>query len=186
MKRIKVFFVMILVLLPSYISINIPSVGATNGQAKVYIVCLSNVGGWIYGDQNQTDPSVTKEGVIEALNFMDVQCNIPKAHPKFGNTPPFYDTSYTVVSDWNTYKSIIESGEKIIIVNTHGEILPIPSGYNPVDWMDRIADAMLNRRVSWVHTGGYPFYRVWYQGGVESEIWPSNGEYGFKNFSSHV
>ncbi|MCL6579906.1 MAG: hypothetical protein K6T73_11130, partial [Candidatus Bathyarchaeota archaeon] len=61
--------------------------------------------------------------------------------------------------------------------------MPVPSGYSWNGWVDKIAQAMLNHRVTWVHTAGYPFYRVWVQGESSSQEW---GEGGFKQLMSHI
>lgn len=155
-------------------------VKADKGSSKVYIICLSDVGGWWVDD-----PSVVKDGAIRALSPSE-EYRIPPVHPKHGLSPPFYDISYQVITDWSTYETIIESFEEVIVLNTHGEILPIPSGYTETAWVDKIADAMLCRRVSWVHIAGYPFYRIWHQGATNSQEWPPNGSFGFKNLTSHV
>jgi hypothetical protein len=70
----------------------------------------------------------------------------------------------------------------VIIVNTHGEILPVPNGYTKEEWVDKISEAMLTRRVTWVHVAGYPFYYVKHESGA-SETW---GENGFKHFMNNI
>ncbi len=92
------------------------------------------------------------------------------------------NTTVTVVRDWNMYKDIVETGSDIIIVNGHGETIPIPSGYTRDAWVDRIAEAMTCRNVTWVHTGGYPFNYSCLQEGGEQD-W---GEEGFQRLMSHV
>ena len=153
---------------------------ADKGYAKVYVICLSNVGGWLVDN-----PSRVKDGATWALSPSEAY-RIPPVHPKYGKTPPFYSVTYEVVTNWATYKSIIESCKEVIVLNCHGEILPIPSGYSETAWVDKIAEAMLHRGVSWVHIAGYPFYRVWHQGASSSQEWPSGGPFGFKNLTSHI
>jgi hypothetical protein len=82
--------------------------------------------------------------------------------------------SFQFVDDWETYRALVSSGNGTIFVNTHDEYLPVPEGYTKEEWTDKIADFMLNRWGTWVHTGGYPFYRIWYQNGTKEE-WGDNG-----------
>jgi hypothetical protein len=92
------------------------------------------------------------------------------------------NTTVTVICDWNTYKDIVETGSDIIIVNGHGETVPVPADYTRNAWVDEIAEAMLNRNVTWVHTGGYPFNYSYMQESGE-QGW---GEEGFQRLMSHV
>lgn len=155
-----------------------PQVKADQGSAKVYILKLSGVGAsWV------DDPSKAVEGAIEACTPRERYDNIPRAHPKYGETAPYYDISYQVVTEWSTYVNIIQNEVGVIIVNTHGEILPRPSGYSNTEWVEAIADAMINRRVTWAHMAGYPFYYVWHQGASQKTVW---GVDGFKALMSHI
>ena len=90
--------------------------------------------------------------------------------------------SFHLIEDWNVYKALVESGNNTIIVNTHDEYLPVPEGYTKEGWTDEVADFMLNRWGTWIHAGGYPLYRAWYQNGTKEE-W---GEDGFKRLMSHI
>lgn len=90
--------------------------------------------------------------------------------------------SCVMIDNWETYKALVESDNNTIIVNTHDEYLPVPEDYGKEEWTDNIADFMLNRWGTWVHAGGYPFYRVWYQNGTVEE-W---GEKGFQQLMNHV
>lgn len=108
---------------------------------------------------------------------------MPAVHSKRDKAPPFYDISYQVVSDWDVYETIIESYKDVIVVNTHGEVVPVPSGFGGLSWLDEIAEAMLERHIIWVHIAGYPFYYGWRQGSTEKETW---GEGGFKRVMSHI
>jgi len=92
------------------------------------------------------------------------------------------NTTVAVIRDWNMYKGIVETGSDIIIVNGHGETVPVPVGYTRDAWVDKIAEAMLTRNVTWVHTGGYPFNYSYMQEGGE-QGW---GEEGFQRLMSHV
>lgn len=187
MRRIKALLLLSIILIPSYILAMSPPVRANVGYAKVYIICLSDVPCRnFYGVESHTSKIQVEKGAIKAIRFREDSC-LPTAHPMLGKTPPYYGISYQNVTEWSSYEAIVNTCSDCIIINTHGEILPIPYGYsNPVSWMSRIADAMLKRRVTWVHTGGYPFYRVWYQGATQSVEWSSDGTYGFKNFTSYI
>lgn len=156
---------------------------ADNGSASVYIICLPEVPCYNFGNQvNQTAKTSVRDGAIEALGFREND-NLPRVHPLMGKTPPFYNIQYQVVTDWNTYRYVVQNLDNIIIINTHGEILPIPSTYSQVSWMAVIADAVLNRSVTWVHTGSYPFFQMWYQGNSTYELW---GTFGFQNFTHYL
>lgn len=67
-------------------------------------------------------------------------------------------------------------------MNAHGETVPVPSGYTREEWGDKIAEAMTNRNVTWVHTTGYPFHYYYLQG-VGNGTW---GEAGFQRLMSHI
>ena len=186
MKKIKVLALIFLVLTPTLVFVSPPAVKADAGKAKVYIVCLPSP---LYGltfNETQYDPTETRDGAIHALEFKE-DYKLPGAHPKLGKSPPFYRIDYNVVNDWGTYKSIIESSSymDIIVINTHGEITPVPTGYTREEWTDEIGEAMLKRRVTWVHTAGYPFYYVWYQGASDKET-PAWREAGFKRLMGHI
>jgi len=92
------------------------------------------------------------------------------------------NVSYVLVQDWRTYESVLKQGNDTIIVNTHDQYLPVPSGYTREEWVDMIADFMLNRWGTWVHIGGYPFYSVWCENGTTSEWGPA----GYARMMSHI
>jgi hypothetical protein len=183
MRKPVALLMSVIVLVSSIVLTNFTtSVFASKGKAKVYILCLNGVGGsWV------EDPSRVKEGAVLALSPTE-STEIPLVHPKNGRTPPFYDIKYEIVTSWNMYRNLIENYAEIIILNTHGEILPIPYDYrnNETGWVGNIARAMLYRRVSWVHIGGYPFFQVWYEGDTVFHEWPSGGIFGFRNLTSYI
>jgi hypothetical protein len=180
LKKLKTVCVVTIILVSFLYSVPqlMPQVKADQGSAKVYILKLNDVGAWWV--DNMSD---AVEGAIEACTPKERHDNIPRAHPKCGETAPYYDISYQVVTDWSTYVDIIQYEVGVIIVNTHGEILPVPSGYSNTDWVDAIADAMITRSVKWAHMAGYPFYYVWYQGDSEKSLWGVNG---FKALMNHI
>lgn len=172
---------LIVILVSSIIFIQVSPVRASVTQDMVYIINLSGVGSWWV---NNTNDAV--KGAIKALNVTKVDYesrNVPLVHPKKGKEPPFVDMDYEVVSSWNTYKTVIESAENAIVVNTHGEILPVPSGYSKEGWADEVAEAMLERQMIWVHIAGYPFFYVWHQGQSSKQTW---GEGGLQEVTWHI
>jgi len=182
MRSIKTFLMVVLTLIallaPAFL---IQSVKADTGTAKVYILMLPDVGSsWIDSCEQ------VKNGAIEAAMLTGNYCdgNVPRAHPKPEdvNYPPYYSATPSVVTSWIAYKHVIIYDAGVIIVNTHGEILPVPNGYTKEEWVDKISEVMLTRRITWVHVAGYPFYYVKYENGA-SETW---GENGFKHFMSHI
>jgi len=181
MKRFRALMLLLTIILSIFVILPVNNkVMADEGRAKVYIICLDGVGGWVMG--RSFNPAETRDGAIEATKFKD-RYRIPRAHPKLGKSPPFYYVDYVVVSSWSYYKSVIESEKDVIIVNCHGEILPVPSGYTAEGWVDKIAEAMLYRKVTWVHTAGYPFYYYWVEGASSMTIW---GTLGFKRLMQYI
>ena len=179
-KKVKSMLVIAFLLASTIILFQAPKVKAAVGKANVYIICLSDVGGWWF------NPEEVKEGAIKAVKprFESYDAsNIPVIHPKVGTSPPFLSISHEVISDWDAYQQIVESYTDVIIVNTHDEILPVPSGYTRESWADKIAVAMLERHVTWVHVGGYPFYYAWYQGATDKETWNTAG---FQQLMQHI
>jgi hypothetical protein len=154
------------------------------GQAdlKVYIIDL-NVNGHGVGNLSETvqgaaDASTLRppyDSVYSLLNsayFGSYAMAAVKMH-----------VNVTVVRDWDAYRQVVETGEDVIVVNAHGETLPVPANLTYDDWVDTVADAMTNRQVTWVHTAGYPFSYAWYQG-ANSET--ATGETGLKLLMSHI
>jgi len=149
------------------------TVGENSLPLSVYIVSLPDVGNY-----RASNNSKVVEGALEATKVK-----------RFGvfldwDNVVYVNVSITahIVSDWEAYRMLIEWGNNVIVVNTHDEYLPVPLGYTKEEWVDNIADFMLNRWGTWTHLGGYPFYRVWYQNGTREE-W---GEQGFKKLMSHI
>jgi len=147
---------------------------------SVYVLSLPDVGNY-----RMSNHSAVVEGVKQAVEI----------HPWDSQTkelimPLWFhlvmklnvSVSYVMVQDWDEYRELVESANNTIIVNTHDEYLPVPEDYTKEFWTDKIADFMLNHWGTWVHAGGYPLYRVWYQNGTE-EVW---GENGFKCLMSNI
>lgn len=93
-----------------------------------------------------------------------------------------FNVTFTVVREWEAYRNVVESGVGVIVVNAHGETLPVPAGYSKESWVDRIAEAMARRNVTWVHVAGYPLWRCSFEGGGEAD-W---GVDGFKRLMGHI
>jgi len=178
-SQLKLVVLVLLIVFPLFSVMQlIADVEAEQGSAKVYILQLSGVGVWWVDDSSQV-----KEGAIEASTPAGKYKNIPRAHPKYGQASPFYSISYQVITGWSAYVNVILNEVGVIVVNTHGEILPVPSGYTKEAWVDTVAEAMTYRRLTWVHMAGYPFYYVWYEGASDKTSW---GVDGFKALMSHI
>jgi len=140
---------------------------------KVYVIALNGVTSY----RTETFSEVV-EGVCEAAAVNKTNVRIGSG----GWKQVEFNVGSDVVMEWAGYKVLVEFGVDVIIVNAHGEYLPVPADYSKEEWVGKIANAMLNRQVTWVHTGGYPFYRVQYQNG-EIETW---GEKGFQELMSYI
>jgi hypothetical protein len=92
------------------------------------------------------------------------------------------DIDVKEVGDWAFYESVVKYVPNAIVVNAHGETLPVPSGYSWQGWIDEIADAMLFRNLTWVHTAGYPFQYAWLQDSGEVFL----NETGFQQLMKHI
>jgi hypothetical protein len=92
------------------------------------------------------------------------------------------NASIHLISDWNSYKEVIETEEECIVVNAHGEVLPVPQGYSVEIWVDKIAEGLLQRNLTWIHVGGYPFYYYWVESGGMEEC----GVEGFQQLMKHI
>lgn len=190
--RTKCLFLIALLLIPVFLPfIVIPAVKAISGQADVYILELNNVPADNNGVAiNQTEVQI---GAINACLPCggQIDSNLPHVHPKTNDYPPYYQATAEVVTTWSEYEQIVLNSVGKIIVNTHGDYLPVPSDYNKTAWIDAIALAMSTRRLSWVHCGGYTFYKVYDQNGTDEGNWTEtvNGAVlgaGFDQLMSHL
>lgn len=152
----------------------------------VYVVSLPDVGNVIL-----TNHSAILDGVLRAVETCPGNSIVKQLVTRLDGSDLVggglvaalnVSVSYVLVQDWATYKTIVEQGNDTIIVNTHDQYLPVPDGYTKEEWVDQIADFMLNRWGTWVHIGGYPFYDVWYQNGT-TEQW---GAGGYSRMMSHI
>jgi len=143
---------------------------------ELYVVALDGVAGHGVGNISRT-----VEGVLSASHVNAAHCWLtPLFELKFGEIE--IKANATVIHDWDAYKEVVETCSNSIIVNAHGETVPVPTGYTKEEWVDRIAEAMTYRNVTWVHTAGYPFYYYHDQAIGEGE-WK---EEGFQRLMSHI
>jgi hypothetical protein len=91
--------------------------------------------------------------------------------------------SVSRISNWNQYKQIVESEDNTIIINCHGEVLPVPHGYSEEGWISKIAEAMLERRMTWAHTANYPLKYSWKE---DTNTTTELGLTGFRALMSHI
>jgi len=153
------------------------------GEADVslYVVALDGVGGRCFGDI--IDVSRTVKGVVAASSTTYTTQYVsdhPSGNIVYGKVE--INTSVIMINDWLSYEEVVKTCSGAILVNAHGEVLPVPRGYTKEEWVDKIAEAMLYRNVTWVHTAGYPLYYYYLEGDGEYE-W---GEEGFKTLMSHI
>jgi hypothetical protein len=151
---------------------------------KLYVVALDGVGGRVFGgvsDVNRTVSGVLDAALVDTLTYVIdyVPTGFLTGNYVIGEV--HMNVNVTVVRDWETYKQIVESSN-IIIVNAHGETLPVSADFTKEGWVDHIADAMASRNVTWVHTAGYPLYYYYHQESGEGE-W---GEAGFQRLMGHI
>lgn len=176
-KKILIMIVLVSILLSNTGQL-IPQAKADQGNAKVYVLKLTGVGaGWV------DDTSKVRAGVIDACTPAGEHGNMPRAHPLFGESPAFYEVSYSTIYTWADYVDVILNQIGVIVVNAHGEILPVPTGYSNTQWANCIAEAMWKRRLTWAHMAGYPFYWVWHQGDTQKTLW---GKDGFKTLMANI
>lgn len=163
---------------PSY-SLSAETVEISNeANLHVYVIDLNDV-----GNRWATNRSEVVEGVLQAAGVRRVTVPL---FDRFGHIVDYIVVNVTAtaeaVTEWNVYRSLIETGSNAIIVNTHDEYLPIPNGYLREQWVERIADFMLNRSGTWVHAGGYPMNLTWHENG-HVETW---GEEGFQTLMGNM
>lgn len=161
------------------------SVTVSLGQAdlKVYIIALNGVNAHGVGDLNETVKGAADASTLQPPYDSVYSLLNSSYFGSYAMATVNMHVNVTVVSDWDAYRQVVETGEDLIVVKAHGETLPVPANLTYDEWVDTIADAMMNRHVTWVHTAGYPFYYAWYQG-TNSET--ATGETGLKRLMSHI
>lgn len=155
---------------------------------EVYVVCLDGVDAHGVGDVSEMVEGVYRAARIPAHSAQKPEEGIIWFRSGFSPDPVFMwygvkvDVSVTTVGNWSMYREVVEEGSNSIVVNAHGETIPVPAGYTKEDWVDQIASSMAERNMTWVHTTWYPFYYYQPQGGLEEE-WD---EEGFKRLMSRM
>lgn len=156
---------------------------------NVYVVCLDGVDAHGVKDISETVDGVHRAARIPLHSFeQQYEEGIIWFRSGFSPDPIFtyygvkVNVSVTVVGNWSVYREVVEEGSNSIIVNAHGETIPVPAGYTKEEWVGQIASAMAERNMTWVHTTWHPFYYYQPQGGLEEE-W---GEAGFKRLMSNM
>jgi len=144
-------------------------------SVSVYVVSLDGVANHVAANNSRI-----VDGVLDASDVDEVIVSLDIGMGIFSTV--HVNVTVNVVNSWDFYKELVISYSGVIIVNSHDECLPVPSGYTKEEWIGRIADFMMNRWGTWVHAGGYPFYYVQYEDG-RVETW---GEEGFKTLMSHI
>jgi len=191
-KRSKLLLFLLVVLLISLMVLWVPAIGYVNSEmvdfgevdVTVYVVALDGV-----ESREVNNVSRTVEGALHACNLShcenNVTFNIDPGWGAFGGAVYGRIKMHVetlVITTWELYKEVVETSRRTIIVNAHGETLPIPAGYTRNRWVDEIAESMLNREVAWVHTAGYPFNYSWDQGSGEILF----GHEGFQRLMKHI
>lgn len=140
------------------------------GPLKFYIVDLEGVGG-----SKAANHSALVEGARYGSTLSWNQPCLTFALDDYSTRQDYFvstylNTSSEVVHDWEVFRQMVANGSNLVVVNSHDEILPVPEGYTKEQWVGVIADFLLDRWGTWVHTGGAPFHAVKYQNG-SSEEW---------------
>jgi len=139
----------------------------------VYIVMIPDVPIWIVSDME-----AVRRGVEEACMVM------PLVH-----LDTWKGLTYLEVVDMPTYEYIIQYPENvkppgfhgetgIIVVNAHGEVLPVQPGCYWETWVRVIRQHVQRKALTWVQVAGYPFYYYSYGLHVKTEVGPQ----GFQLF----
>jgi len=156
---------------PSYVDFGEASI-------KVYIVALDGV-----DSHEVSNLSRAVKGALHACNTSLLRdgCYIFRIDPGvYGRIK--LNIEATVITNWTQYRQVVENSRQVIIVNAHGETLPVPAGYAEEEWIDEIAEGMLHRNITWVHTAGYPFKYAWHQECRETVL----GEEGLQQLMAHI
>jgi hypothetical protein len=178
----KLIQIMLLLIIVTQV---IPIIYAEENEAKsgynikVYVVCLDGV---------PTSGIGKASRVFEGVSYLASRFkNITYRVEEFEFSSVFDSIPVSVVvyviNDWMAYRLLVEYAHDVMILNAHGEILPVPSGYDADGWVDMMADAMHYRNVTWIHVAGYPLRYYWMQDEGRQVTWE---EEGFKRLMSHI
>ena len=124
---------------------------------KLYIIAIQTV----------SDTTQFEEGVERFLSYTRL---------------PYYISARIIYI--RTFSSLAELVENppsnIILINAHGDTIPVPSTYSPDTFITKIAENVANYGWIYVHTGGVPFYYAWVEGSGKQTL----GYSGFSTFLS--
>jgi hypothetical protein len=82
----------------------------------------------------------------------------------------------STVTAWSQYSHLVADDSNFVLVNLHGQYLPVPAGYNSSVWLNTVLNAISVRSVAWVHLGGYPLHWAWAEDGSNVDL----GSQGFQ------
>lgn len=171
-------------------------------HVDIYIIALDGVEAREIGNVTRVLDGARK--AVERLNENNFTVMLPFLRywknvssyffAKGSGSPPYEDmvyvhagfpvnASFHVITEWGDYISMVELSVECVVVNAHGAVVPVPSGYTKEAWIDKIAEAMLYRNLTWVHVGGYPFFYYWHEQESSVEVW---GEKGFQQLMKHI
>ncbi|NIP67127.1 hypothetical protein GWM83_02490, partial [Candidatus Bathyarchaeota archaeon] len=151
-------------------------------SVEVVVVCLQDVSSHGVGDMSRMVEGVRRAGETNRIRYNTGEFNMTLPwYPEIYREIPL-NVTVTVIRDWDAYQNLVQSSHGTIIINVHGETLPIPSNYHKEEWVEEVAEAMAHRNVTWAHTAGYPLYHYHHQDSGEA-VW---GETGFKQLMSHI
>jgi len=151
-------------------------------DVNVFVICLDGVNASCVENMSRVFEGVLLASKVDRIRYWTGEWEYEGMTPRrvMGEIP--INVSVTAIIDWTAYRILVEYANNVIIMNAHGEILPVPNTHGREEWIDRIADAMLNRNVTWVHMAGYPFRYCWHKKTGE-EAW---GEEGFKQLMTNM
>lgn len=152
-------------------------------SVNVYVVCLDDVNASGVSNISRVFEGVLLASKVDGVHYWTGELDHEGMALSVVMDEIPINVSVTTITDWTAYRLLVEYANNVIIVNAHGETLPIPNGYAEEEWVDRIADAMLYRNVTWVHVAGYPFHYFWHQNQGNRGEW---GEQGLKRLMSHI
>jgi len=168
-----------------------PVVGSWNVQcyfdvstsgADVYIIKIPG-----YATSWVSDMDAVARGVAQS-------CMVKPLVHTYDWTP----LTYLEINDINTYELIVSNpdlvkpsgfrGETgIIVVNVHGEVLPVPSDYtDPYGWIQVITTSIRTRGLTWAQVAGWPMYYYDYGSGAHEFGGYGYGPTGFQKFMEPV
>ena len=177
-----VAFLVVTCLLASVVKVSAsaetPSSEDPSVNINVYIVAIEGVNDNLTGNMSWAVQGAVQASSVDSVIF--AFGDYPGVEHDFKRIP--VNITASVITDWQNYRVVVENVSNAIIVNVHGETLPVPSNYTKEQWMQKVCEAVAYRNNTWVHTGGYPFY--YYQ--TERDETGEWGQDGFKQFCAFI